>query len=298
MAEGKAKRSGLGRGFDSLIPTVMIEEELDPTASVDRELTESRQLLIQDVYPNPAQPRSVFSKETLEALAESIKVHGIIQPILVVHKDGRYTIIAGERRWRAAQLAGLETIPALVRELDAQTRLEIALIENVQREDLSPLETATAFLKLREQFNLSPSDVAARVGKAESTVKNIIRLLNLPESAKRALLKKHITEQHARAILSLAKDPQKQQELLDLILKHGWTAPRAEQFVTAHKQGAKTVEEAVKQTESVTPETKQLSKKFKTDVSVRQMAKGSGRLIISFKNKKEYERIVALLADT
>lgn len=295
MAGNNAKK-GLGRGFQSLIPDVIIEEEYDPTAAQDRDISESRHLLIQDVYPNPNQPRSVFKKESLEDLAESIRAHGIIQPIIVVHTDGKYMIIAGERRWRAAQLAGIDSVPALVRNLDDQTRLEMAIIENVQREDLSPLEMATAFLKLREQFNLSGDEVAARVGKARSTVDNIIRLLNLPESAKRALIKGLITEQHARAILSLKGDPQKQEELLELILAHKWTAPRAEAFVTAHKQGAKTTEEAKQHTLSVTPETKKLSKTLKADVTVRQMAKGSGRLIINFKNKKDYQRLVDLLS--
>lgn len=287
---------GLGRGFGSLIPDVIIEEEFDPTAKQDKDISESRHLLIQDVYPNPNQPRTVFRKDSLEDLAESIRAHGIIQPIIVVHVDGRYMIIAGERRWRAAQLVGAEKIPALVRNLDDQTRLEMALIENVQREDLSPLEMATAFLKLREQFNLSADEVAARVGKARSTVDNIVRLLNLPDSAKRALVKGEITEQHARAILSLKGNPEKQEELLKLILEHKWTAPRAEAFVTAFKQGAKSTEEAKQHTMSETPETQQLSKTLKADVSVRQMAKGSGRLIINFKDKKDYQRLIKLLA--
>lgn len=291
---GKSSK-GLGRGFGSLIPDVIIEEEFDPTAAQDRDVSESRHLLIQDVIPNPNQPRSVFRRESLEDLAESIKVHGVIQPIVVVHNDGKYMIIAGERRWRAAQLAGLEAVPALIRHLDDQTRLEMALIENVQREDLSPLEMATAFLKLREQFNLTPEQVSQRVGKARSTVDNIIRLLNLPDSAKRALLKGDITEQHARAILALKGELEKQEELLALILEHKWTAPRAEAFVTAHKQGAKNTEEAKKHTLDVTPETEKLSKALKADVTVRQMAKGRGRLIINFKSQKDYERLIKLL---
>ena len=295
VANNKSKNS-LGRGFGSLIPDVLIEEEYDTTSVEDKNLSESRHLLIQDVYPNPNQPRNIFSKTTLEDLAESIRVHGILQPIIVVHDNGKYMIIAGERRWRAAKLAGVDKIPALVRNLDDQSRLEMAIIENVQREDLSPLEMATAFLKLREQFNLSPEEVAKRVGKARSTVDNIIRLLNLPDSAKRALLKGLITEQHARAILSLKGEDKKQEELLELILQNKWTAPRAEAFVTAYKQGAKTTEEAAKHTQTITPETKIIGKKLKADVSVRQMAKGSGRLIINFKNKKDFQRLVKLLS--
>ena len=292
----KANKSGLGRGFGSLIPDDVIQEEFDPTAAQDRALSSTQQLLIQDVTPNPEQPRKNFTPEALNNLSESIKEHGVIQPIVVVKHGDKYRIIAGERRWRAAQAAGLDKIPALVRELSDQAKLEIALIENIQREDLTPLEMATAYLKLQEQFNMTSGDIGKRVGKASSTVSNVKRLLKLPDPAKRALNELRISEQHARAILALDGEPQKQQELLDLILRHGWSATRAEQFVTAYKQGATTPTEAVKRTETVTAETKAVSKKLKAPVSVRRMAKGSGRIIIEFKDDKDYDRITGLLS--
>ncbi len=291
----KANKSGLGRGFGSLIPDDVIQEEFDPTAAQDRKLSSSKHVLIQDIVRNPEQPRKHFTPEALNDLSESIKEHGVLQPIVVVRDGDKYRIVAGERRWRAAQQAGLEKIPALVRELSDQAELEISLIENIQREDLSPLEMATAFLKLQEQFNLTAGDIGKRIGRASSTVSNVKRLLKLPDPAKRALNELRISEQHARAILALDGEPQKQQELLDLILRHGWSATRAEQFVTAYKQGATTPTEAVRRTETVTPETKEVSHKLKAPVSVRRMAKGSGRIIIQFKDDKDFDRITKLL---
>ena len=291
----KSSKSGLGRGFGSLIPEDVIQDEFDPTAAEDRRLSASKHLLIQDVVPNPDQPRRHFSAESIDDLAASVKEHGVIQPIVFVKSGNKYQIIAGERRLRAAQAAGLTKIPALVRQLSDQAQLEVALIENIQREDLSPLEMATAFLKLQEQFNLSAGDIGERVGKAASTVSNVKRLLKLPAPAKRALNELRISEQHARAILALDGEPQKQQELLDLILRHGWSATRAEQFVTAYKQGAATPTEAVRRTETVTPETKQVSKKLNAPVTVRRMAKGKGRIIIEFKNDKDFDRITGIL---
>lgn len=293
MAQSK---KGLGRGFDSLIPTDIISEEFDPTAAEDKTLTRSKHLLIQDIIPNPDQPRRTFDDNSLKELAESIKEHGLIQPIVVVHEDDTYKLIAGERRWRAAQLAGLERIPALIRRLSDQARLEVALIENIQRQDLTPMELATAYLKLREQHNLTHEQIGKRVGKAGSTVNNTIRLLKLPEPAKRALAKLRISEQHARAILALDGDPKNQQALLDYILKYNWTAKKAEQFVIAVKQGESDAKQAAKRTRSETKETKAIAKKLKTPVSVRQMAKGSGRIIIEFKNQDEFKRITEQLS--
>jgi len=291
----KNDKKGLGRGFSSLIPETLIQDEFDPTAEEDKRLSSSRSVLIQDVVANPDQPRRNFTPESITDLAESVKEHGVLQPIIVVRHGDKYRIIAGERRWRAAQEAGLDKIPALVRELSDQAQLEISLIENIQREDLSPLEMATAFIKLAEQFNMTTEDIGKRIGKAASTVSNVRRLLKLPDAAKRALNELRISEQHARAILALDGDEQKQQELLDLILRHSWSATRAEQFVIAYKQGASTPTEAVKRTQRVTPETKLVSERLKTPVSIRRMAKGSGRLIIEFKDEKDYDRITGIL---
>ena len=291
-----AKQTGLGRGFDSLIPKDLIQDEFDPTAQKDRELSQTKRIKIQDIKPNPDQPRTNFDGDALKDLSSSIKEHGVLQPIIVV-SDGsdNFMIIAGERRWRAAKQAGLSSIPALIRGLSEQQQLELALIENLQREDLSPLEIATSLVKLEKQFNLSAKQVGERVGKASSTVSNTKRLLRLPEPAKRALASLRINEQHARAILALEGEPQKQQELLDLILRHDWSGTKAEQFVKAHKDGATNITDAIKRTMSETKETQQIAKKLDAKVSVRHMAKG-GRLVIQFKDGDDYQRIAKLLS--
>ena len=296
MAAQKRAKKGLGRGFDSLIPTDVIQAEFDPTRETDSQHSQAQEVLIQDVVPNPEQPRKTFKQTELDQLAESIRLHGILQPIVLVRQGNKFMIIAGERRWRAAKQAGLTHIPAIVRSLDGQAKLEVALIENVQREDLTPLEMATAIHKLEQQFNMTHKTIAQRVGKGHSTVSNLKRLLKLPEPAKRALNDLRITEQHARAILALDGDPQKQQELLDLILRHGWTAPRAEQFVVAIKRGATTPTEAVKRTSIVNDDTKRISKRIKADVHVRHMAEG-GQLIIRYKDDKDFKRLSDLLGD-
>lgn len=285
----KKKRTGLGRGFDSLIPTHIVEDEYDPTAKKDKASSRTKNVLIQDVKPNRGQPRKNFDPNSHKELVMSIKAHGIIQPLIVTETKNGYQIIAGERRWRAAKDAGLKELPVVVRTYDDQAALEVALIENLQREDLNALETATAFFKLTDQFNLSHSHIAKRTGKSESAVKNTVRLLGLPRPAKDALLAGRITEGHARQILAL-KDEKKQQELLDLILRHNWTVRRAEQFVTATKEGAKNSKEAVKASEKETKDTKALAKSLKAKIYLRPMAKG-GRLIIEYKSKKELDRI-------
>ena len=155
---------GLGRGFDSLIPTDVLDETFDPTAGSDEKVSELRFVAVEAIVPNPDQPRRDFDRAALEELAESLKHHGVIQPIIVAAKGDKYQIVAGERRWRAAQIAGLDKVPALVRTLSNQHKLEVALIENLQRENLNALETATAYLKLNTQFNMTHEEIAKRAG--------------------------------------------------------------------------------------------------------------------------------------
>lgn len=282
----------LGRGFDSLIPT-QIDQQFDPTSEADAQVSRTQNVLISDIKPNPEQPRRTFEQESLLELKRSIEQHGVLQPIVVVRTDDGLVLIAGERRWRAARAAGLKEIPAIVRTLDAQAQLEVALIENIQREDLSPLEMATSMIKLNQQFNQTFEAIAERLGKATSTVVNVTRLLHLPEPAKRALDRGKITEGHARQILAL-EEPKKQQELLDLILRHGWSVRRAETFVRAYKQGAESKSTAVRSSRTTTEETKRLGKKLKAKVELQQLAKG-GRILIRFKDEKDYQRLLKKL---
>lgn len=287
---------GLGRGFDALIPTQLLNEEFDPTSREDEQISKLRQLKITQIVPNIDQPRRHFEEVALQELADSIKEHGVMLPLVVTPKDDKFELVAGERRWRAAKIVGLETVPALVRTLTNQHKLELSLIENLQREDLNPLETATAYLKLHQQFNLTYQDIGKRVGgKAVSTISNVLRLLSLPAGAKQALIEEKITEGHARQILAI-QEPDVQQELLDLIVRNDWSVRKTEQFVVGYKEGSKDRKTAVAKVQTETPETKALSSRLRAEVSVKNMAKG-GRLIIEFKNQTDLERISALLLE-
>jgi ParB family chromosome partitioning protein len=294
VSKTNATKRGLGRGFDTLIPTQLLDEEFDPTAQQDEQVSQLRNLKIADISADPDQPRRQFDEDALNELAASIKEHGVLQPIVVIAKGSRYEIVAGERRWRAAQIAELDKIPAIVRTLTNQHRLEIALIENLQRQDLNALETATAYYKLQQQFNLTLDEIGKRVGgKAVSTISNILRLLGLPREAKEALVEGKISEGHARQILAI-KEEDIQKELLELIIKNDWSVRKAEQFVVGYKEGKKDKETAVAKVKTETTETQALSQRLGAEVSVKNMAKG-GRLVIQFKNQDDFDRITGML---
>lgn len=285
-----AKLTGLGRGFDTLIP-----QHVD-VALLEDDSHRIQKLLITDVYPNTEQPRKVFDQIALEELSISIKEHGVLQPIIVVQKsDKTFRIVAGERRYRASQLAGLDKIPAIVRTLTELRELELALVENVQRVDLSPLEQAVSIARLQQQFSLGYADIAKKLGKAITTVNNIVRLLQLPEPAQKALNEGKITEGHARQILALKDDPALQADLLKFIIANGWSVRQAEQFVTASKQGAKTANQAKKTLITTTPETKRLSTAINAPVKIKRTAKG-GDLLIHFKDDADMARIIQKLS--
>ena len=276
--------AGLGKGLDSLMPS-----GFDVSLLTD-EKDRVQKLFIKEISPRSDQPRRTFDEQALAELASSIKRFGILQPLIVSPAASGYEIIAGERRWRAAQLAGLETVPGIIRKPEEQERLEIALIENVQRVDLSPIEQAVSIERLHQQFNLSYQDISKRLGKAATTVNNIVRLLQLPQDARAALEGKKITEGHARAILALKDSPEKQIELIELLLEHGWSVRQAEQFVSGVKAGLAQKKTIEKRVAKETPQTKAFSEKLHTPVTVRHTAKG-GRVEIHFKNDEDLERI-------
>ena len=281
-------KRGLGRGFDALI-----SKDFDKSLLVSSD-DRIEKIPVGQLEANPYQPRKHFDETSLSELAASIKRHGIIQPLVVTPvKNGKYTLVAGERRWRASELAGLKTVPAIVRDHQELERLEIALIENVQRADLGPLEQAVSIEKLHQQFSISYDEIGKRLGKANSTVTNIVRLLGLPQNARDALTKGQITEGHARAILSLKGDTKRQDYLLKSIIDQGWNVRQAERFVTSVKQGIKAPDEAQKRVQTETPATKRLSTKLGTPVTIRRMAKG-GKLEITFKTDQELDRIINL----
>lgn len=294
-----ARKPGLGRSFSSLIPTELLDESFDPTAAQDEKVSELRQIKITEIMPDPEQPRKYFEDTSLTEMAASIKAHGVLQPIVVTpNKGGKYLIVAGERRFRASQLAGMDKVPALVRTLSNQHKLELSLIENLHRQDLNVLETATAYLKLRDQFNLSLDAISQRVGgKSVSAISNTIRLLRLPKNVHEAITIGKLSEGQARPLIGL--DEEIINEVLPKILQEDWSVRKIEQFVVQLKKAKdEPVEKAKKQlVEPVAHEaaTKRMAQHLKADVKVRTNAHGAGKIEIRFKNEQEFERIQKIL---
>ncbi len=258
------KKNGLGRGFETLIPTNLVEEEFDPTRKEDEKVSQLIEVSVDEVVRDESQPRKTFSKEGLLELSESIKEHGILQPIVVVKQGEKYQIVAGERRWRAAQLAELATVPVIVRTLDDQSRLEMAIVENAQREDLNPIELATAYAKLKTQFNLTNEEIGQRVGKSAGSVINTMRLLKLPEEAKKAMQEHGLMEGPMRPLISA--DPEMVHEILPKMIEEGWSARKVERYIADHKK--KSSVKAVKVNSFVKEEAK-LCEKYGAEVRVR-----------------------------
>ncbi len=282
-------KHGLGRGLDALIPTT-IESEFDPTQQNERAGDQLLQIAPPNISPNPHQPRQNFDEAELKNLATSLKEHGVIQPLVVMSAGaGKYQLIAGERRLRAAKIAGLATVPVIVRSMAEQQQLEVALIENLQRQDLNAIETATAYRKLADQFNLGTSEIAARAGKDQSTVINTMRLLALPLEVKRAVASGQITEGHGRAILMVPGEA-KQLELLGLVLKNQWTVRQTENFARNYKSTSTSTEKAMARSAGSNEYTRDLAKLLGAKVNVVPMAKG-GKLVIEYQSDQELERI-------
>lgn len=293
-------KKGLGRGFDSLIPTELLDESFDPTAAQDDRVSELRHIKLTEITPDPDQPRRHFDELALEELAASVKEHGILQPIVVTPKNGGYQIVAGERRYRAATRAGLDKVPALVRTLTNQHKLELSLIENLQRRDLNVLETATAYLKLRDQFNLTLDQIGVRVGgKSVSTISNTLRLLRLPESVRTALLEGKLREGQARPLVNL--DPALIEEILPQILSEEWSARKIEQFIVQLKKHGATTEKVRPAKQAVQmpyeADIDRLAKRLSAKVAIKTNAKGAGQIVIRFGSDEEFRRIQQLLGD-
>ncbi|HEY65367.1 MAG TPA: ParB/RepB/Spo0J family partition protein [Caldilineae bacterium] len=289
-------KRGLGRGLSALISV---------TSSAPSEMEDSGvvHIPVDAIGPNPHQPRQALDPEALAELAASIREHGIIQPLIVTRapldSEVSYTIIAGERRWRAAQLAGLEEVPAIIREATSQDMLELALVENIQRADLNPLEEAAAYRALMDEFGLTQEQVAAKVGKSRVAVANAVRLLNLSQPVKEALSAGRITEGHARALLGLS-DEDDQMAALEEVIRKGYTVRQTEELVRRMLATAKTAEKPTDDGEDpLAMETRALEAQFRealgTKVNLSRSRRG-GRLVIYFYSEEElqhlYERIV------
>ena len=275
------KKMGLGKGMRALLPVV--EDHGKKYFSCP----------IEEIRPNKEQPRKTFVNEKLEELAASIREKGIIQPLVVLRRDGHYELIAGERRWRAAQKAGLREVPVVIQDVSDDVALEMALIENIQREDLNAVEEAEAYHALLERFSLSQEELAKRVGKERSTIANALRLLRLPTDIKRDVAEDRLTMGHARALLTL-DDPEEQRAARDEIVKGRLSVRETEALVKRKK--AAPAKKAQKPAED--PDQKDLmdriQRHFGAKVALKRSGRG-GKLEISFADQKELARIVELL---
>ena len=281
------KRNALGRGLDALI--TMDEVKTSGSSSIN-------EINIDLISPNPDQPRTEFDEEALDELATSIKELGIIQPIsLRKMSNNSYQIIAGERRYRAAKRAGLKSLPAYVRTVEDETVMEMALIENIQREDLNAVEIALTFQKLIEQYNLTQEKLSERVGKKRTTIANYLRLLKLPAEIQLGLKNKVIDMGHARTLLSI-EDASLQLKLYEEIKLNGYSVRKVEERAKEIIQGEKEVEKpAKKKNTEYDSYSKELISLFKTRVKIVCDENGKGKISIPFKNEKEFERIKELL---
>ncbi len=301
-----AKRTGLGKGLGALIGDTVVEK--DPAGEKSRSRnkkteekddTVGREMFIKisSIEPNQAQPRKKFDEEQLNELADSIKQYGILQPLLVQKNGNFYEIITGERRWRAAKMAGLKEVPVVIREYSAQQKLEIALIENVQREDLNPIEEAMAYQRLIEEFHLKQDEIAARVAKNRTTITNSVRLLKLHKDIQAMVAEGIVSSGHARALLVL-EDQDDQLSVAQKIVKDGLSVRETERLVKAltKPKQEKTKE---KEPDAVILAYQNMEDRMKsimgTKVSINRKDKNKGRIEIEYYSSAELERIIELI---
>ena len=289
----KKKYTALGRGLDALIST----EKVNTAGSGS-----INEIAVGQIIPNPNQPRREFDPVALQELSDSIRELGIVQPITLRDQgDGTYLIIAGERRWRASQMAGLTHIPAYVRTVDDENMMEMALIENIQREDLNALEIALAYQHLLEQYNLTQERLSERVGKNRSTITNYLRLLKLPATIQMGLKDRRLEMGHARALLAI-DDPKLQIRAYNEIVENGLSVHKVEEMVKELSEGGsvKTSGGRLKGATSKSSEEygilrESLSRFFQTKVQLTCSDKGKGKIVIPFANEREMERIIEIL---
>ena len=287
------KYPALGRGLDALISTK--EVHTDGSSTIN-------EIELDKISPNPNQPRRDFDPESLRELADSIAEIGIVQPItLRKMEDDTFQIIAGERRWRASKQAGLHTIPAYIRTADDENVMEMALIENIQREDLNSVEIALAYQHLLEQYGLTQERLSERIGKKRTTIANYLRLLKLPAPVQMGLQNKQIDMGHARALVTLG-DPKLQVKIFEEILEQGYSVRKVEEIVKSLSEGEavksggrKIAPKRAKLPEEFNMLKQQLSSFFSTKVQLTCSEKGKGKISIPFSNEEELERIIGIL---
>jgi len=288
----KPKKTGLGKGLDALFgasPLVTEVEEEQPKEQIE-DNENLKTLKITEVEPNRDQPRKVFNQEALEELAESIKTYGIIQPIVVSRKDGYYAIVAGERRWRAAKIAELEEIPAIIRDDDEQTNKEIALIENIQREDLNPYEKALGIRQLMDKYGLTQEQVSKKIGKSRSSVSNTVRVLYLAPDVLELVKQGKLSEGHCKALAGIS-DPKRQYEAAIRMIERGESVRQAESKNRTTKKEKKLDPKYQYLYEDIEDRFQGF---FGTKVKLDQ-GKRKGRIIIEYHNNEDLERMLNLI---
>lgn len=285
------KFNALGRGLDALISTEAVRTQGSSTIS---------EIPLDQIEPNREQPRSLFDEEALKELATSISQIGIIQPITLRQTaENRFQIIAGERRWRASQMAGLKTIPAYIRTINDENVMEMALVENIQREDLNPIEISLAYEHLLETLGMTQEKVSQRVGKSRTAITNYLRLLKLPAQVQMALQKREIDMGHARALLGI-DSPSTQLQVFKEIVKNGWSVRKVEEMVQHLKNGddlesgKKKIQSKAKMPEEYGILRDRLSGFLNTKVQLSCSSKGKGKISIPFNDEKDLERIMEL----
>ena len=293
-----ALKRGLGKGLDSLIPTnVMMESEVKhATVSTASSAEEGKggtlMVKLSKVEPNREQPRKNFDEDSLQELAESLKQFGMLQPILVQNRGDYYEIIAGERRWRAAKIAGLKEVPVIVRELTDQEIVEISLIENIQREDLNPIEEAQAYKRLLTEFHLKQDEVAERVSKSRTAVTNSMRLLKLCDEVQKMVVDDMISTGHARALISI-EDPEEQYLIAQKIFDEKLSVREVEKLVKDLHKPPKPPKEENRTLQAIYQEiSERLKQSLSTKVSVSAKQNGAGKIEIEFYNHEDLERLL------
>ena len=289
---------GLGKGLDALIPNIAVENKNNSSANVKTEEKESETIVkITKIEPNREQPRKNFDEEALQELADSIKQFGLLQPILVQDRNTYYEIIAGERRWRAAKLAGLKEVPVIIRNYTEQEIVEISLIENIQREDLNPIEEAQAFKRLLTEFNLKQEEVAERVSKSRTAVTNSMRLLKLCDEVQQMIIEDTISTGHARALITI-EDPEQQYTIAKKIADEKLSVRDVEKLVKNLNKPEK-VKKEVSEDKGLDIIYQDVEEKLKralgTKVSISSKENGAGKIEIEFYTHDDLDRITDLL---
>ena len=302
----KVKKGGLGKGLDSLIPEVVSKPKAKSEPEVVEKIVEKvvekvvekkveTLVKITEIEPNRSQPRKNFNEDGLMELAESIKLHGVLQPLLVQKREGYYEIIAGERRWRASKLAGVKEVPVIIKDYSEQQIVEIALIENIQREDLNPIEEALAYKRLLEEFKLKQDEVAEKVSKSRVAITNSMRLLKLADEVQQMIIDEMITSGHARALIAI-EDKEKQIELANKIFDEKLSVRETEKLVKSILNPKPQKEKENFQDQFVYNEIEnKLKDKIGSNVSINRKNKTKGKIEIEYYSTDDLERIVALL---